>query len=173
MAYRNKTYVAFASEDIKSYYLMRAWRENAHIEFDFLDAHDLNVALDTSKPDTTRTRLRDRLANTKQSIVLISDTTKSKAARSSSFLYYEIEVIAKLGLPVVFANINGARTALSTKHPSVLTSPYYTMSASLQPKIIKYALDDYVVKFNGNAQLAEPRKGAYYYKESVYKELGL
>jgi hypothetical protein len=29
MSYRNKTYVAFASEDITNYRLMEAWRENA------------------------------------------------------------------------------------------------------------------------------------------------
>jgi hypothetical protein len=72
VAYRNKTYVAFASEDINSYYLMKAWRKNENIDFNFLDAHDLNIALDTSQPDTIRARLRERLANTKQSIVLIS-----------------------------------------------------------------------------------------------------
>jgi hypothetical protein len=173
MAYRNKTYVAFASEDILSYNLMKAWRANAHIEFDFLDAHDINVALDTSKPDTIRARLRERLANTKQSLVLISNTTKAKAARSSSFLYYEIEVIAKLGLPVVFANIDQSRTVQSGKLPSKLASPYYTMSVSLQAKIVQYALDNYVPEFNSNAQAAKPYVGPYQYKDSVYKELGL
>ena len=173
MPYRNKTYVAFASEDIDSYYLMKAWRKNENIEFDFLDAHDINQAEDTSKPETIRRRLRERLANTKQSIVLISDTTKAKAGRSSSFLYYEIEVIAKLELPVVFANLNQSRKAQIAKHPTKLTSPYYTMSVSFQPKIIKYALDDYVTSFANNAQRTEPREGAYYYKASVYEELGL
>ena len=54
MAYRNKTFVSFASEDIDYYRIMCAWRKNEHIEFDFHDAHDLNVALDTSRPDTIR-----------------------------------------------------------------------------------------------------------------------
>ena len=40
MSYRNKTYIAFASEDISSYRLMEAWRENQNIDFDFFDAHD-------------------------------------------------------------------------------------------------------------------------------------
>jgi hypothetical protein len=173
MAYRNKTYVAFASEDIKSYYLMRAWRENEHIEFDFLDAHDINVAEDTSKPETIRKRLRERLANTKQSIVLISNTTKSKAADSDSFLYYEIEVLATLGLPVVFVNLDQSRTVLIAKLPSVLANPYFTMSVSFQPKIIKYALDNYVVEFNENSQLPEPRVGPYQYTAKVYEDLGL
>lgn len=173
MAHRTKTYVAFASEDISSYYLMRAWRENAHIEFDFLDAHDLNGALDTSKPETIRTRLRERLANTKQTIVLISDTTRPKASRSSSFLYYEIEVIAKLALPVVFANIGGSRAVLTSKLPSLLATPYYTISVSLQPKIIKFALDEYVPRFSTNARGAERSFGSHYYNDNVYESLGL
>ena len=61
MAYRNKTFVSFASEDIAYYRLMTAWRENQHIDFSFHDAHDLNDALDTSQPETIRRRLRERL----------------------------------------------------------------------------------------------------------------
>jgi hypothetical protein len=170
--YRNKTYVAFDSEDIRSYYLMKAWRDSEHIDFDFFDAHDLNVALDTSQPDTIRRRLRERLANTKQTIVLISDTTKPKAARSSSFLYYEIETIDRLGLPVVFANLNGSRLVQRTKIPTTLLDPY-TISVSFQPAIIKYALDDYVDMFNDNLKSNNPKVGPYQYKASVYTDLGL
>ncbi len=60
MSYRNKTYVAFASEDIHNYRLMGAWRENEHIEFDFYDAHDLYSSRDTSKPETIKRNLRER-----------------------------------------------------------------------------------------------------------------
>jgi hypothetical protein len=65
MSYRNKTYVAFASEDIKQYWLMKAWRENEHIEFEFFDAHDLYQARDTSTPETIKGRLRERMKNAK------------------------------------------------------------------------------------------------------------
>jgi hypothetical protein len=79
VSYRNKTYVAFASEDIHYYRLMEAWRDNQHIEFDFLDAHDLTQARDTSLPETIRRSLRVRLANTKQVVVLGSKKGKQKA----------------------------------------------------------------------------------------------
>jgi MTH538 TIR-like domain (DUF1863) len=172
VAYRNKTYVAFASEDINSYYMMKAWRKNEHIEFDFFDAHDINTALDTSQPETIRRRLGERLANTKQCVVLISDTTKPKAARSSSFLYYEIEAIKRRNLPVVFANLNGSRVAQSDKLPTSLLEPY-TISVSFQPVIIKHALDDYVEKFQKNLTVATQKSGPYWYKEHVYTGLGL
>ncbi|MFI6763295.1 TIR domain-containing protein [Micromonospora sp. NPDC050417] len=61
MSYRNKTYVAFASEDIKFYRLMEAWRDNKHIDFNFFDAHDLYVARDSSKPESIKARLGERL----------------------------------------------------------------------------------------------------------------
>src|SRR5690606_30512934 len=135
------------------------WRENKHIDFDFFDAHDLYVARDTSKPESIRDRLRQRLNNAKQVVVLVSDTTKPKAARSSSFLYYEIEAINRLGLPVVFANINGSRNVQSAKLPTTLASPYYTISVSLQPAIIKHALDDYVPEFIRNKSSTNPKVG--------------
>lgn len=172
MAYRNKTYVAFASEDIKSYYLMKAWRENDGIEFDFFDAHDINTALDTSQPETIRARLRERLANTKQCVVLISGTTKAKAAKSSTFLYYEVEAISRRGLPVVFANLDGARTVQSGKLPTTLTEPY-TISVSFGPSIIKYALDNFPETYAKNLKAGTPKIGPHHYNQSVYDQLGL
>lgn len=172
MAYRNKTYVAFASEDIRSYYLMKAWRENENIDFDFFDAHDINTALDTSQPETIRRRLGERLSNTKQTVVLLSSTTKPKAGRSSSFLYYEIEAIKRRNLPVVFVNLNQSRTVESSKIPTMLKE-HYSINVSFQPVIIKYALDEYVEAFKKNLTAADPKTTPHYYKEHVYKNLGL
>ena len=45
MAYRNKTYVAFASEDILLYRLMEAWRDNDNIDFDFFKVVCCNFKL--------------------------------------------------------------------------------------------------------------------------------
>ena len=50
MSYRNKTYVAFASEDIGKYRLMEAWKANPNFDFNFYDAHTLYVSRDTSQP---------------------------------------------------------------------------------------------------------------------------
>lgn len=172
MAYRNKTYVAFASEDIRSYWLMTAWKANKGIDFNFFDAHDINTALDTSQPETIRRRLRERLANTKQCVVLISDTTRPKAGRASSFLYYEVETISRLGLPVVFSNINKSRKVLSSRLPDVLSSQY-SASVSFGPTIIKHALDNFPDLYYENLKSVNPRTGPHEYPESVYKSLGL
>ena len=42
------------------------------------------------------------------------------------------------------------------------------MSVSFQPKIIKYALDNYAVEYASSSNT-----GSYYYRPSVYKNLGL
>jgi hypothetical protein len=169
MAYRNKTFVSFASEHIGSYRLMCAWRANRHIDFNFHDAHDLNVAIDTSQPETIRRRLRERLANTKQVVLLVGDETRRVAATPRRFLYYEVETIRRLGLPVVFANLNGSRVAQSTRLPQTLLDAY-TISVSFQPTIVRHALDEYV---DGFAVASRSKTGPYHYKASVYAALGL
>ena len=164
MAYRNKTFVSFASEDIHFYRLMQAWRENRSIAFNFHDAHDLNTARDTSRPETIRRRLRERLANTKQVVLLVGDTTRAIAARPSRFLFYEVEVIKTLELPVIFANLNGSRKAQISRVPAALADDY-TISVPFRPAIVKYALDDFVVTYS--AQRMKLR-GPHRYKPAVY-----
>lgn len=169
MAYRNKTFVSFASEDIHCYRMMCAWRQNEKIDFDFHDAHDLNKALDTSQPDTIRRRLRERLANTKQVALLVGDDTRAIAGRPSRFIHYEVEVIHRLDLPVVFINLNGSRGVQSQRLPRLLADQY-TISVSFQPAIIRYALDEFV---DGYAQGKTTKPTPHHYKASVYSQLGL
>lgn len=169
MSYRNKTYVAFASEDIHNYRLMTAWRENDNIDFDFYNAHDLAQARDNSLPETIRRSLRLRLSNTKQVVVLGSAKGKAKAGDGKSFLFYEIEVIAKLELPVIVANLDGDRAIDRGFIPQrFLDDDYYTISTSFQPKIIQYALDNYVPAFSKSGKI-----GPHQYKPEVYSRLGM
>lgn len=169
MSYRNKTYIAFASEDISSYRLMEAWRENKNIDFNFFDAHDLYVARDTSKPETIKANLRERMKSAKQFVLLGSSDAKKKGGNGTSFLAYEVEAMISLGLPVVVVNLDGDRTVDKNFIPKpLLDANYYTMSVSFQPKIIKYALDNYAAKFASSDSV-----GPYQYKSSVYEELGI
>jgi len=176
MAYKNKTFVSFASEDITSYRLMTAWKKNKNIDFDFFDAHDLNTARDTSQPETIKRRLRERLANTKQIILLVGDKTKSKSAKTDTFIHYEVEVIKNLGIPVILVNLNQDRKSDNTRVPTSLHE-IYTISTSFQPKIIKYALDNFISAYSENEKKKNDdntkKKGLYYYKEKVYKDLNL
>lgn len=169
MPYRNKTYVAFASEDIGRYRLMEAWKANEHIDFDFYDAHDLFISRDTSKPETIKRNLRERLKSAKQVVLLGSKDGKRKGSDGASFLAHEIEVIIEFKLPVVIANLDQDRTVDKNYIPDpLLNQDYHTISVSFQPKIIMYALDEYVASFRAGS-----KKGPYQYKLDVYKELDL
>ena len=169
MGYRNKTYVAFASEDISHYRMMEAWRDNKKIEFNFYDAHDLYKSRDTSTAEVIKRNLRERLKNAKQIILLGSSNGKKKGDDGVSFLAHEIEVIKEFGLPIVVVNLNQSRTAVSSFIPNLLLNAnYYTVSVSYQPAIIIYALDNYTAQFSEGTN-----EGPHHYSEQVYKGLGL
>jgi hypothetical protein len=169
VSYRNKTYVAFASEDIHCYRLMEAWRDNDNIDFNFYDAHDLYISRDSSRPETIKRNLRERLKNAKQIVLLGSPTAKKKGSDGTSFLAHEMAVTIEFDLPVVVANLDGDRTVDKNCIPKpLLSADYYTISVSFQPAIIKYALDDYAPDYSRSSN-----RGPYYYKASVYSSLGL
>lgn len=169
MSYRNKTYVAFASENIHLYRLMEAWRDNDRIDFNFFDAHDLYVARDTSKPETIKHNLRQRMSNAKQVVLIGTSEAKRKGSDGRSFLAYEVDVLMEFGLPVVVANHDGDRTVDRYFIPSpLLDARYHSISVSFQPSIIKYALDDYAPNFDWS-----DAKGPHHYKPVVYYRLGL
>lgn len=169
MAYRNKTYVAFASEDIHYYRMMLAWRARECIEFNFFDAHDVNTARDTSQVMTIERRLTERLQHTKQVVLIVGEKTREKAGDGVSFLHHECKVIKKLGLPVVFANANGIRLAQVDRIPALLME-VFSVSVSFQPAIIKHALDSYVGMF---PNMSREAAGPHYYLPDVYRGLGI
>ena len=169
MSYRNKTYVAFASEDITKYRLMEAWRENKHIDFSFYDAHDIYKTWDSSQRETIKRKLRERLKNTKQAVLLGSKHAKRKGGDGTSFLAYEVAVLTELKLPVVIANLDGDRNIDKDFIPKpFLDADYYTLSVSFQPAIIKKALDEYA------PQYAKSNKtGPHSYTKKTYQSVDL
>lgn len=169
MSYRNKTYVAFASEDIKYYRLMEAWRDNDNIDFNFYDAHDLYQARDTSQPETIKRNLRERLKNAKQIVLLGSADARRKGSDGTSFLAHEVKVVMEFNLPVVVANLNQSRMIERSCIPApLLNADYYTLSVSFQPAIIKCALDNYAPAF-----ASSDRTGPHYYMPETYAGLGI
>jgi len=55
MSYRNKTYVIFDGDnDMWAYAYMKGWKQNENIDFDFHDAHDLNVITDRASEESVK-----------------------------------------------------------------------------------------------------------------------
>lgn len=89
---------AHATPDFKHYNLLRAWKAKDS-SFPFLDAHETtyNVRDDSSWELTLKPRLRKRLSNSKNIVLILSSNTKESRA-----LKEEIEYgVGVLGLPLI------------------------------------------------------------------------
>jgi nicotinic acid mononucleotide adenylyltransferase len=167
MAYTNKIYVAFdADNDIRYYRLMQAWKQNDNTLFNFYDAHDLNNLMPYSTEETIKAKLRERLQNTKLFILLVGDNTKYLY----KFVRWEIEQAIKREIPIIVINLNGKRSKDSNLCPSILTREL-VLHVSFNQKIISKGINEWPTlaeNFKKNNEIDD-----YYYKESIYTNLGL
>lgn len=169
MAYRNKTYVAFdASNDIKYYNLMKAWKQSDHTNFDFYDAHDLNSARDTSLTESIKQQLRMRMANSKMFVLLLGDRTRYH----TRFVKWEVEHAIYLKLPIVVVNINDKRDVDLIKMPTWLNG-YPCIVCSFNARILQYSLDNWAKYHEEYMKGPIGSKIHYTWNNSVYKSLGL
>lgn len=173
MPYRHKTYVCFADADRHSYELMTTWPETAHLAFHFVDAHELAGSLDPVHPEAIRRRLRGRLVNTTQAVLLVGDTTRAEATDPSRLLGYELEALLQLDIPIVVVNLNQSRDVEPERLPEVLSGDLYTVSVPFQPKAVQFALDNYVVVCRLNPRTTKPKVGPHAYPPKVYRLLGI
>ncbi len=132
MANRTGTYIAFdglgktnpTESDFKYYSTMQAWSAGKSIDFKFVNSHDKTAAVrDTSLRSTLESRIRERLAASKNCIVILSDDTR----KTGSMLSYEIEKAVDLyKIPLIcvyvgYEKINAPKE-LSSRWPNALTT---------------------------------------------------
>ncbi len=169
MAYRNKTYVAFDGDnDIRYYNLMKAWKQSDKTEFNFYDAHDLNKARDTSKPESIKKQLAKRMENSKIFILLLGEKTRYL----TKFVKWEVEHAIYLGLPIIVVNLNGERCIDNKRMPSWLTNEL-CISCSFNSKIIQYSLENWGKFHYEYKQDINKKNINYYWDYEVYNKLGL
>lgn len=131
MANRTGTYIAFdglgeinpTESDFKYYATIQAWSASKNIDFKFVNSHDKTSAVrDKSLRSTLETRIRERLAVSKNCLVILSDDTR----KSGSMLSYEIEqAVDKYKIPLIcvytgYATIYKPKE-LSSRWPDALT----------------------------------------------------
>lgn len=107
MPYRNGTYIAFhaggtsdpTASDIKYFNMMKAWHHNDDIDFRFSDSHQKTYSVrDTSAKATLYARLRERLNESKNMVLIIGNTTRF----DTDCVPYEIAYgIDSCGLPII------------------------------------------------------------------------
>lgn len=184
MAYRNGIYIAFAAEgqtnptksDIKYYNILKGWDSMKDKDFKFVNSHDkVSTVRDTSKEETIKASLRERLKNSKVMLLLVG----SKTRFDNDFVPYEIiYAIDKLNLPIIVCYVN-YRNRISTYIPNDLKK--------LWPSSLRERMNDGDVKtihipfkesivleainsFNINNP---PEYDITLYKDSVYDKYGI
>jgi Thoeris protein ThsB, TIR-like domain len=166
MSYRNKTYVIFdGDEDMWAYAYMLGWKNNDKIDFNFYNAHDLKPLTKQANEETVKSRLRGRLSNTKQAIVLIGEKTK----HLYRFVRWEMEVCKNLDIPMIAVNLNGLKKQDDDRCPAIIKNEY-VVHIPFKMNIIKYALDGFPEEYN-NKRATE--NGPRFYPDTIYKKLGL
>lgn len=166
MAYRNKTYIAFdGDEDMHYYRLMTAWKAHDGFSLNFHNAHDINTARDSSQEESIKRQLRERFANSKLLVVLIGEKTRYL----TKFVKWEMEVALRLELPIIGVNLNGSRRK-DERCPPVIRNEL-VVYVPFSHKIIEHAMDNWPESFKKHK--ANGNTGSYYYKDEVYKRLGL
>lgn len=132
MANRTGTYFAFdglghtnpALSDFKYYATVKSWAARKQVEFKYVDSHAKAGAVrDTSLRTTLEASIRQRLAASKNMVVILSDDTR----KSGSMLSYEIEkAVDTYEIPLIIAYtgynsiLNPA--VLHPRWPNALTS---------------------------------------------------
>jgi hypothetical protein len=167
MGHRDRTFVSYAAEDASAWWEMRAWPQEPGIPFDFEDAYDLHAKGDTNR-DSIRRRLRQRIGRSRQGIVLVGPRSRAVAANPRNYFFYELDVLTKLGLPIVVVNLNGVRRVDRTRVPEVLAGRY-TINVAFEPRIVRHALDHFAA---GYAAMQPTQSGPHVYEPHVYDELG-
>ncbi len=181
MPYRNGTYIAFHADgtnvpgrsDIKYYNLMKAWTAKGDDDFTMINSHDKACAVrDTSKRETLRTSLLQRLRNSKNMVLIVGDTTRF----ARDWVPLEIkQAVDKYELPIIAAYTGyeciTAPAELRGLWPEALESRIYDETARVihipfKKEPLKAAIDQF--------DLSNPPTGALnYYIRDAYVRWGL
>lgn len=148
-----------------AYAYMKGWKQNEHIDFDFHDAHDLRPLVTSTNEETIKARLRERMRNSKQVIVLVGPNTRNLYR----FVRWEIELAMSMDLPIVVVNLNNARRYDAERCPPILRD-HYAIHVAHKAKIIKFALDNFPQSYS---KRNPTDTGWRYYPDDVYQKLNL
>lgn len=184
MAYRNGTYVAFDGQgttnptqsDLKYLGLLRSWNNSKNYELTFSDSHlKTYQVLDTSQKSTLEKRLMERLRNSKNMLLILSNDTNY----DRGMLNFEIEkAIDEYELPIIVAYTGcdyllNAK-AYSNRWPKALKEridkeSLQAIHIAFKEKAIMSAIIQFSVHSTGNNVLTGPLDT---YSEGSYQAWG-
>jgi hypothetical protein len=184
MGYRNGTYIAFAADgqtdptksDIKYYNILKGWNSMQSKEFKFVNSHEKVAAVrDTSKAETIKRSLRERMNSSKNMLLLLGNTTRL----DDDFVPYEIHyAIKNCKLPIIVCYVQEDKPIvdkiplkLKELWPNILKSAMEndevkTIHIPFRERIINNALSDFSI-------VTQPKYSTGLYKASVYNNLNI
>ena len=180
MAYRSGTYIAFdglgltnpALSDFRYYSIMQAWTSHKSIDFNYVDSHDKTYAVrDASLRATLESRIRERLSNSKNVVVILSSDTR----KSGSMLTYEIEqAVDRYALPLIVTYVDYEVIAspgqLSSYWPNAMRTRILNKAAkAIHIPFVKDALLDAISQFNYSKL---PATSLNFYNEDAHLSFG-
>lgn len=163
MANRTGTYFAFdglgqtdpTKSDFKYYATVQGWDAARGIDFKFVNSHEKASAVrDTSKLETLKASIRQRLAASKNMVVIISSDTRT----SGSMLSYEVEkAVDQYEMPLIIAYTGYDAiidpAALSNLWPTALHTRINSRSAkAIHVPFKKDALFNAIGRFTVNGE---------------------
>lgn len=153
----SRVFVGFDSEDIRSFNLMKAWKENENIDFEFIDMQ-LENSINSNNESYIKAILRKKITNSGTFIQLIGENTKHK----HKYVKWEAEVAIEKNCRLIGVNLNNLRCIDDSLTPPILKNKG-AIFISFNAKIIKYTLDNYKANKDQN----------WCWKDYVYNDLGL
>lgn len=165
MTLRTNTYIAFNADpetgDMRSYNLMKAWKEKHEINFDFQNAHDLNTVREGTSEATIKAKLKQRMDTAKLFVLLVGTNTKYH----HKFVTWEIELAIEAGIPIIVCNINGEKSHDDELCPTALKNQL-AIHIPFRADVLQYTFTNWP---SSHVSLrAEGIKSPRIWKESVY-----
>ena len=184
MAYRNGTYIAFDGQgttnptesDLKYLGLLRSWNQNEKYKLHFSDSHLKTYSvLDNSKRETLENRLMERMRDSKNMLLILSNSTNY----DRGMLNFEIEKAVDLyKLPIIVA-YTGCDYVLdsstyASRWPKALeeridNGTVKAIHIAFKEKAIMRAINQFSVRSTGDDVLTDPR---HTYSKSDYISWG-
>ena len=150
-----RTFVGFSSTDIKSYWLMLAWKAHEHIDFDFADCQ-LQEEINSENEQYIKRKCRDRINMAGTYIVLIGEDTRWKY----KYVRWEAEVALEKKCRVIGVNLNKSRS-VDDLCPPILRNTG-SVFVPFSPKIVGHAIQTH----------KQHPDQDWHYNEQVYRDLG-
>lgn len=149
------TFIGFSGTDIKYYWLMKAWKNNEKIEFDFRDCQ-LQDEINSENENYVKSKCRNRIMMASKFILLIGDDTRYKY----KYVRWEAEIAIEKGCTVIGVNLDNSRMMVEKTCPPVIRD-IGAIFVSFSPYIIRHAIENYKMHDSDN----------YHYPDEVYTKL--